>query len=201
MADDWRETAREITMRAFEIANSPEADEIRAETLIGGGSVERAMLFGLAAAMLELQGASVELAGDEDAVDPEIARLREENERLRAILDAPPAAPAEGEDAPAPVALPPEPGDDASADELAAQNDELRAEAFGDPDAERLEASTLVLDESGSEPEGDGESVAAPPASSPIDPDDHSKDELIAMAEAQGVSSEGTKAEIAARLS
>jgi hypothetical protein len=199
MADDWRETAREITMRAFEIANSPEADEIRAETLIGGGSVERAMLFGLAAAMLELQGASVELAGDEEAADPEVARLREENERLRAILDAPPAAPAEGEDAPTPVALPPEPGDDASADELAAQNDELRAEAFGDPDAERLEASTMVLDE------GDGSAEPAnesePPASSPIDPDDHSKDELIAMAEAQGVSSEGTKAEIAARLS
>jgi hypothetical protein len=197
MADDWRETAREITMRAFEIANSPEADEIRAETLIGGGSVERAMLFGLAAAMLEVQGASVELAGDEEAVDPEIARLREENERLRAILDAPPAAPAEGEDAPAPVALPPEPGDDASADELAAQNDELRAEAFGDPEAERQEATTMVLDES----ESSGEASEPSSSSTPVDPDDHTKDELVAMAEAQGVSTEGTKAEIAARLS
>ena len=50
--------------------------------------------------------------------------------------------------------------------------------------------------------DAEGDDAASTPSSSePVDPDAFSKDELIGMANEQGVSAEGTKAEIAARLS
>jgi hypothetical protein len=179
MAEDWVEDATEIVERAFAIANSPAADEIRAATTMGGGSHDRAMALGLVAAM---QGQTA--PEEAEPVDAELARLRDENSQLRGILHLDDDDLAE-----------------ADPEQLELANEELRTEAFGDPDAEVPEAGGLVLDESEAAA-AEGEAPASEPSSStPVDPEAHSKDELIAMAAEQGVSGEGTKAEIAARLS
>lgn len=173
MAGSWQEKANETVRTALAIAESADADEIRSDTTAGMGSSERALLFGLAAAL-----AGAEPSEATEAPDAELVRLREENAQLRGILR---------------VDDDEEPADDVDPDQLELANEEMRIEAFGDPDAEVPDSTSPVLSE------GEQPAAAADPDAE-VDPDAHSKDELIAMADAAGVSADGTKAEIAARL-
>ena len=81
MADKWIAEAEDVVRRAFLIGNSPAADGIRAETNLGGGGLERGMMFGMAAAL-----AGVDAPDEPEQVDEELQRLRDENAQLRGIL-------------------------------------------------------------------------------------------------------------------
>ena len=128
MSEPWIDETNAVVERAFAIANSPAADDIRQMTTMGGGSLERAMLFGLVAA---LQGQDAPEPAE--PVDEELARLRAENTQLRGILQL-------DDDQ--------EPDEDADPEQLELANEELRLEAYGDPDADVPRVPVQTLDES-----------------------------------------------------